>query len=115
MHYVHVLLHAVVVFSNPPTSFFFLWEWLTGFAVPGDVESSSVSIVKFCTYPKKILSSSIRALLMFIWNFQDAPAGDDDDDLDLFGDETEDDKKAAEDREAAKKASSKKKESKFYL
>jgi len=42
---------------------------------------------------------------------KDAPAGDDDDDLDLFGDETEDDKKAAEDREAAKKASSKKKES----
>ncbi|XP_059431242.1 elongation factor 1-beta-like [Corylus avellana] len=42
---------------------------------------------------------------------KDAPAGDDDDDLDLFGDETEDDKKAAEEREAAKKASSKKKES----
>ncbi|XP_020274213.1 elongation factor 1-beta-like [Asparagus officinalis] len=38
-------------------------------------------------------------------------AGDDDDDLDLFGDETEEDKKAAEEREAAKKASSKKKES----
>jgi len=37
--------------------------------------------------------------------------GDDDDDLDLFGDETEEDKKAAEEREAAKKASSKKKES----
>ncbi|XP_015873357.1 elongation factor 1-beta [Ziziphus jujuba] len=40
-----------------------------------------------------------------------APAADDDDDLDLFGDETEDDKKAAEEREAAKKASGKKKES----
>ncbi|KAK1277122.1 Elongation factor 1-beta [Acorus gramineus] len=39
------------------------------------------------------------------------PEGDDDDDLDLFGDETEEDKKAAEEREAAKKASSKKKES----
>ncbi|KAK1277548.1 Elongation factor 1-beta [Acorus gramineus] len=39
-----------------------------------------------------------------------APEGDDDD-LDLFGDETEEDKKAAEEREAAKKASSKKKES----
>lgn len=36
----------------------------------------------------------------------------DDDDLDLFGDETEDEKKAAEEREAAVKASSKKKESK---
>ncbi|CAM8969564.1 hypothetical protein QQ045_003269 [Rhodiola kirilowii] len=35
----------------------------------------------------------------------------DDDDLDLFGDETEEDKKAAEEREAAVKASSKKKES----
>ncbi|KAF3454089.1 hypothetical protein FNV43_RR04536 [Rhamnella rubrinervis] len=39
-----------------------------------------------------------------------APAAEDDDDLDLFGDETEEDKKAAEEREAAKK-SSKKKES----
>ncbi|ONK67485.1 uncharacterized protein A4U43_C05F540 [Asparagus officinalis] len=38
-------------------------------------------------------------------------AGDDDDDLDLFGDETEEDKKAAEERESAKKASTKKKES----
>ncbi|KAK5830401.1 elongation factor 1-beta 2-like [Gossypium arboreum] len=37
-------------------------------------------------------------------------AADDDDDLDLFGDETEEDKKAAEEREAAKK-SAKKKES----
>ncbi|KAK4764221.1 hypothetical protein SAY87_013659 [Trapa incisa] len=35
----------------------------------------------------------------------------DDDDLDLFGEETEDEKKAAEEREAAKKSSSKKKES----
>lgn len=46
-----------------------------------------------------------------------APAAQDDDDLDLFGDETEEDKKAAEEREAAKK-SAKKKESKlnlFYL
>ncbi|XP_008811772.2 elongation factor 1-beta-like [Phoenix dactylifera] len=34
-----------------------------------------------------------------------------DDDLDLFGDETEEEKKAAEEREAAVKASSKKKES----
>ncbi|OVA13826.1 Translation elongation factor EF1B [Macleaya cordata] len=42
---------------------------------------------------------------------KDAPEADDDDDLDLFGDETEEDKKAAEEREAAKKASSKKKES----
>ncbi|KAA8544519.1 hypothetical protein F0562_022531 [Nyssa sinensis] len=41
---------------------------------------------------------------------KDAPAGDDDDDLDLFGDETEEEKKAAEVREAAK-APSKKKES----
>uniref|UniRef100_A0A2P2LB96 Uncharacterized protein MANES_01G176200 n=1 Tax=Rhizophora mucronata TaxID=61149 RepID=A0A2P2LB96_RHIMU len=39
-----------------------------------------------------------------------APAGDDDD-LDLFGDETEEEKKAAEERDAAKKESSKKKES----
>ncbi|KAG6679032.1 hypothetical protein I3842_14G110500 [Carya illinoinensis] len=38
-----------------------------------------------------------------------APA-EDDDDIDLFGDETEEEKKAAEEREAAKKASSKKKE-----
>ncbi|KAJ6670472.1 EF-HAND AND COILED-COIL DOMAIN-CONTAINING FAMILY MEMBER [Salix viminalis] len=37
--------------------------------------------------------------------------GDEDDDLDLFGDETEEDKKAVEEREKAKKASSKKKES----
>ncbi|XP_010031680.2 elongation factor 1-beta 2 [Eucalyptus grandis] len=39
-----------------------------------------------------------------------APAGDDDD-LDLFGEETEEDQKAAEEREAAKKSSAKKKES----
>ncbi|KAJ1432108.1 Translation elongation factor EF1B, beta/delta chain, conserved site [Sesbania bispinosa] len=37
----------------------------------------------------------------------DAPA-EDDDDLDLFGDETEEDKKAAEEREAAKKPAKKK-------
>ena len=53
-----------------------------------------------------------------IWRYsfplicQEAPAGDDDD-LDLFGEETEEEKKAAEEREAAKKASSKKKESKI--
>ena len=41
---------------------------------------------------------------------KEAPAGDDDDDLDLFGDETEEEKKAAEQREAAK-APAKKKES----
>ncbi|KAL5580050.1 hypothetical protein UlMin_012492 [Ulmus minor] len=41
---------------------------------------------------------------------KEVPAGDDDD-LDLFGDETEEDKKAAEEREAAKKSSAKKKES----
>ncbi|BAT88695.1 hypothetical protein LR48_Vigan10g070100 [Vigna angularis] len=40
----------------------------------------------------------------------EASAAEDDDDLDLFGDETEEDKKAAEEREAAKK-SAKKKES----
>ncbi|KAK8493496.1 hypothetical protein V6N13_010690 [Hibiscus sabdariffa] len=39
-----------------------------------------------------------------------AEAADDDDDLDLFGDETEEEKKAAEEREASKK-SAKKKES----
>lgn len=50
--------------------------------------------------------------LIRLWNFQAAPAGDDDDDIDLFGDETEEEKKAAEEREASKKASSKKKESK---
>ncbi|OIW16276.1 hypothetical protein TanjilG_18991 [Lupinus angustifolius] len=38
----------------------------------------------------------------------DAPAADDDDDLDLFGDETEEEKKAAEEREAAKKPAKKK-------
>ncbi|XP_020220760.1 elongation factor 1-beta 1 [Cajanus cajan] len=36
------------------------------------------------------------------------PAAEDDDDLDLFGDETEEDKKAAEEREAAKKPAKKK-------
>ncbi|XP_077210622.1 elongation factor 1-beta 1-like [Tasmannia lanceolata] len=41
---------------------------------------------------------------------KDAPEGGDDD-LDLFGDETEEEKKAAEEREASVKASSKKKES----
>ncbi|KAI5673489.1 hypothetical protein M9H77_13853 [Catharanthus roseus] len=41
---------------------------------------------------------------------KEAPAGDDDDDLDLFGDETEEEKKAAEEREASK-APAKKKES----
>ncbi|GFZ13046.1 translation elongation factor EF1B/ribosomal protein S6 family protein [Actinidia rufa] len=40
---------------------------------------------------------------------KEAPAGDDDDDLDLFADETEEEKKAAEQREAAK-APAKKKE-----
>ncbi|RZC79247.1 hypothetical protein C5167_003515 [Papaver somniferum] len=40
-----------------------------------------------------------------------APVEADDDDLDLFGDETEEDKKAAEEREAAKKSSAKPKES----
>ncbi|CAL5358058.1 unnamed protein product [Camellia sinensis] len=43
--------------------------------------------------------------------YGEAPAGDDDDDLDLFGDETEEEKKAAEEREAAAKKSAKKKES----
>ncbi|NP_001238069.1 Elongation factor 1-beta 2-like [Glycine max] len=38
----------------------------------------------------------------------DASAAEDDDDLDLFGDETEEDKKAAEEREAAKKSTKKK-------
>ncbi|CAL0315831.1 unnamed protein product [Lupinus luteus] len=38
----------------------------------------------------------------------DAPAAEDDDDLDLFGDETEEEKKAAEEREAAKKPAKKK-------
>ncbi|KAF7119394.1 hypothetical protein RHSIM_Rhsim13G0203400 [Rhododendron simsii] len=41
---------------------------------------------------------------------KEAPAGDDEDDLDLFGDETEEEKKAAEEREVSK-ASTKKKES----
>nr|DAD29167.1 TPA_asm: hypothetical protein HUJ06_030635 [Nelumbo nucifera] len=41
---------------------------------------------------------------------KDALEGDDDD-LDLFGDETEEEKKASEEREAAAKASTKKKES----
>ncbi|KAE9598385.1 hypothetical protein Lal_00027166 [Lupinus albus] len=38
----------------------------------------------------------------------DASTAEDDDDLDLFGDETEEDKKAAEEREAAKKPAKKK-------
>lgn len=50
----------------------------------------------------------------FILNLQDASAAEDDDDLDLFGDETEEDKKVAEEREAAKK-SAKKKESEMSL
>ncbi|KAK2997527.1 hypothetical protein RJ639_025790, partial [Escallonia herrerae] len=41
----------------------------------------------------------------------ESPADDDDEDIDLFGDETEEEKKATEEREAAAKASSKKKES----
>ncbi|KAI8525941.1 hypothetical protein RHMOL_Rhmol13G0269700 [Rhododendron molle] len=41
---------------------------------------------------------------------KEAPAGDDEDDLDLFGDETEEEKKAAEEREVSK-APAKKKES----
>ena len=48
-------------------------------------------------------------LQVFLGLFQ--AAGDEDDDLDLFGDETEEDKKAVEEREKAKKTSSKKKES----
>ncbi|XP_021901140.1 elongation factor 1-beta 2 [Carica papaya] len=42
---------------------------------------------------------------------KEAPAADDDDDLDLFGDYTEEDKKAADEREAAKKDKKKSKES----
>lgn len=57
------------------------------------------------------LSTSAN-LIIGIYFCQDAPAADDDDDLDLFGDETEEDKKAAEEREAAKKPA-KKKESKL--
>lgn len=75
-----------------------------------------VSTVEFSTYPKKnSVIFNQNTPYMPIWNSQDAPAGDDDDDLDLFGDETEEEKKAAEEREAAKKTSSKKKESKLYL
>lgn len=63
---------------------------------------------------KELLQRTI--LIIEIWFCQDAPAAEDDDDLDLFGDETEDEKKAAEEREAAKKPA-KKKESKlpFWL
>lgn len=46
-------------------------------------------------------------LIIGIYFCQDPPA-EDDDDLDLFGDETEEDKKAAEEREAAKKPAKKK-------
>lgn len=53
-------------------------------------------------------------LILWIYFCQDAPADEDDDDLDLFGDETEEEKKAAEEREASKKPA-KKKESKFFL
>ena len=42
-------------------------------------------------------------------------AAEDDDDLDLFGEETEEEKQAAAEREAQKKASAKKKESKSPL
>jgi hypothetical protein len=48
-------------------------------------------------------------IISFITPLQDG----DDDDLDLFGDETEEDKKAADERAAAK-ASTKKKESMLY-
>lgn len=67
------------------------------------------------------LGSSLKVLLFLdaVLSFilQEAPAGDeDDDDLDLFGDETEEEKKAAEEREAAaKKAFGKKKESKLLF
>ena len=46
---------------------------------------------------------------------QEKAGEEEDDDLDLFGDETEEDKKAAAEREAAVKASSKKKESMHLL
>jgi elongation factor 1-beta len=46
----------------------------------------------------------------------EAPAEEGDDDLDLFGDETEEEAAAAAEREAAKKAAgTKKKESKFFF
>lgn len=57
------------------------------------------------------LTTSIQQplwLLGFIWIYQDASTAEDDDDLDLFGDETEEDKKAAEEREASKKPAKKK-------
>lgn len=60
-----------------------------------------------------MISLSLWVLIFPFWIYQAAPAGDDDDDLDLFGDETEEEKKAAEEREASVKASSKKKESKL--
>lgn len=44
-----------------------------------------------------------------------APAAEDDDDLDLFGDETEDEKMAAEEREAAKKPAKKKESGKSSI
>jgi hypothetical protein len=62
---------------------------------------------KYLVKPGDFLALNLEVFLVL---FQ--AAGDDDDDLDLFGDETEEDKKAAEEREKAKKGSSKKKESK---
>lgn len=81
----------------------------------------------FSTFAKanKPITSSLQLVWLsgFLWPWQDASAEDDlnkdfqkvsldtaedDDDLDLFGDETEEDKKAAEEREAAKKPAKKK-------
>ena len=72
-------------------------------------------VVKFkliVTVVLKSLKELLTNLIIGIYFCQAAPAAEDDDDLDLFGDETEEDKKAAEEREASKKPA-KKKESKL--
>ncbi|KAG6531383.1 hypothetical protein ZIOFF_005189 [Zingiber officinale] len=77
---------------------------------------SSVSVVLSPRFPGEALGVKIGSQAAVS---AAAPSADvskeaadgDDDDLDLFGDETEEDKKAAEEREVAVKASSKKKES----
>ncbi|KAE9462082.1 hypothetical protein C3L33_05993, partial [Rhododendron williamsianum] len=74
-------------------------------------ESGLKSLDKFLS-GKTYISGSVLILLTIICLVLiiEAPAGDDEDDLDLFGDETEEEKKAAEEREVSK-APAKKKES----
>ncbi|KMZ68082.1 Elongation factor 1-beta 1 [Zostera marina] len=62
------------------------------------------------SFPGKASGVTVGAIATVIETSKDTPAADDDD-LDLFGDETEEEQKAAAEREAAIKAKPKKKES----